>query len=169
MRVLLAILPAVVATLPILARPSEAEKRELEAWARSLDRNAVHRAVLDHERDPLGDEAEKLRPVLVVHFEAVDYLLCSEVASLAGSKDATDQAVMWQIVFGSGDWVELNPERKTDVQAYRIAGLESGLRAYENILKRKPKARSRRLDDLLELRNEGRLAEYVGANPCAKE
>jgi hypothetical protein len=169
MRILLAILLAVVASLPILAKPSEAEKKELEAWARSLDRETIHRAVLDHERDPLGEDAKKIRPVLVVHFEPVDYLICSEVASLAGSKDAATEAVMWQIVFSSGDWVELNPERRTDIQAYRIAGLESGLRAYENILQRKPKARSQKLDDLLKLRNEGRLAEYVSAHPCSKE
>lgn len=170
MRLLPAIVLVAVGVMPGFGKPTEAEQKELQEWARSLDKAAIHKAVLDHERDPLGKDAERIRPVLVVHFEAVDYLVCGDVLGpLAKSKNDAHQAVMWQIVFGSGDWVEQNPDHATDIEAYTLAGLESGLRAYENVLARKPKARLPLLDELVKHRNDGKLLEYVKEHPCRKE
>ena len=165
---LAAVVTVCVLLLPAVAgQPSDAEKAQVEEWARSLDRATVHKAVLDHEKDPLSkDSRKKLRPVLVVHFEPVDYIVClDQIGSLMEDKDV-GHAVMWQVVFGSGDFVEANPDKATDKFAYMLAGLESGLRAYENILAQKPKAKIPLLDNLLALRKEGRLMEFVQEKPC---
>lgn len=171
MKLLLPLLLCGVAVLPAWAgKNSDAEQKELETWARSLDKTTVHKAVLDHESDPMGEDArEKLRPVLVVHFEPLDYIVClDQLGPLMNANNKVADAVFWQVVFGSGDFVEQHPEQAQDKFAYMLAGLESGLRAYENILKHKPKSKVELLDDLLALRNEGRLMEFVKDKPCDK-
>ncbi len=145
---------------------SDAERKELEAWARGLDRDAVHKAVLHHEREPLSKEAKtNIRPVLVVHFEPLDYTVClDQIGSLLDSKKPVDEAVFWQVVFGSGDFFEANPG--ADKIAYMVAGLESGMRAYDNILRENPKNRSESLDKLRALRDKGELVGFVKGKPC---
>jgi len=168
MRYLLTFLLVASGAFPILAgKPSEAERKQLEAWAQSLDKASVHRAVLDHECDPLGSDAKKIRPVLAVHFESVDYIVClDQIGSLLDTKNQAHEAVFWQVVFGSGDFVEQHPEQAKDKLAYMQAGLESGLRAYENMLRERPKARLAFLDNLLVMRSEGRLVDFVKEHPC---
>lgn len=151
------------------AKPTEAERKELEAWAKSLDKVTIHKAVLDHEGNPLSRGAKKIRPVLAVHFEAVDYIVClDQIGPLLDTKNEAHEAVFWQVVFGSGDFVEQHPELAKDKFAYMVAGLQSGLRSYENLLRDKPKARHVLLDKLVALQNEGRLVEFVTEHPCDK-
>jgi len=50
--------------------------------------------------------------------------------------------------------------------AVYIAGLEGALRAYESILTTKPNAKWKFLDDLIEKRNKGKLAEHVRQAHC---
>ena len=162
----------VVAFLTILAAAAKApepEPKNMEEWALTLDRESVHKAVLIHERDPLGDEAKDIRPILMVHFEPIHYDVClDQIGFLLETKNKAHEAVFWQVVFGSGDYFEGNPDQQADRFAYMLAGLQSGLRAYENILLKKPKVRLQALDDLVALRDQGRLLEYVKAKPCKK-
>ena len=162
------VLILILVALPVFAgKPSEAERKELEAWAKSLDRDSIHKAVLDHERNPLGSDTRKIRPVLSVHFEAVDYVVClDQIGPLLDAKNHALEAVFWQIVFGSGDFVEQHPDQAKDKLAYMLAGLESGLRSYEVVLREKPKAHHVLLDKLLSLRKEGRLVDFVNEHPC---
>jgi hypothetical protein len=171
MRIFVPLLICASVVLPAAAgKGSDTERKELEAWAHSLDKQAVHRAVLDHERDPLGDDAKKIRPVLVVHFEPLDYVVClDQLGPLLDSRNKVSDAIFWQVVFGSGDFVEQHADQATDKFAYMLAGLESGLRAYENILARKPKSRVELLDALLKLRNDGHLMDFVKEKPCDKK
>jgi len=77
--------------------------------------------------------------------------------------------VFWQVVFSSGDFVLQHPEESADRLVYMQAGLEGALRVYERILVAKPKARNPKLDELVRLRNDGHLDDYVRANPCDKK
>jgi hypothetical protein len=158
----------VALALPALAgKPSETEKKDVQAWAQSLDKASVHKAVAEHERNPVGSDAKKLRAVLATHFEPVDYVVClDQIGSLLDTKNEVHEAVFWQVVFGSGDFVEQHPEEAKDKFAYMQAGLESGLRAYENALREKPKARLPLLDKILALRDAGRLIDFVKEHPC---
>jgi len=130
----------------------------------------VHRAVQIHESEPLGEKAELIRPLLIAHFKQVDYLVCGDVIGpLFGSKKDIHEIIAWQIVFGSGDWVEQNPEQANEIDAYTLAGLESGLRSYSLVLEQKPKIRSKRLDELLALYRDGQLQDWVNEHPCRPE
>jgi len=48
-------------------------------------------------------------------------------------------------------------------------GLEGGLRIYEALLPKNPKARLELLDRLLVMRNEERLLDFVKEHPCDKQ
>ena len=167
MRFLVVSILVSLVALPVAARNKEAEKKEAEDWAQSLDKESTHNAVLLHEQDPLGKDAKKVRPVLAVHFKPLDYVVClDQIGPLLDKKTDISEAVFWQVVFGSGDFVEQNPAEAGDKLAYMQAGLESGLRAYENALRTKPKGRIELLDRLIGLRDKGQLQVFVKEHPC---
>jgi hypothetical protein len=58
-----------------------------------------------------------------------------------------------------------NPDKVGDAKATELAALESVLKTYEAILKQKPDAKSKPLDDLLKKRSQGKLEE--GLKQCS--
>jgi hypothetical protein len=129
------------------------------------DRQSIHQAVLALEEQPLHENAEGVRGLLMAHYKTVDYLICGDVLAPL-SKSTTLEPVMFQIVIASGDWVEANPERADDIDAYTLAGLESGVRTYKNLLKEKPRAKHKLMDELLSLYESGNLIQWNLAHPC---
>jgi hypothetical protein len=99
-------------------------QEELQQWARNLPKEAIHKGVLVHEQNPLGEAAVKIRPVLMAHFEAVDYRVdVALIKPLLNSKTDLHTALFWQVVFGCGDFVEQHPEQAKEWSAYTEAGL----------------------------------------------
>lgn len=149
------------------AAMSTKDRDELEAKIRALDKESVHKLVTAVEADPLSEMAEVVRPALMVYFEPLDYTVClDQIGFLMDAKPEVLMNVFWQVVFSSGDFFLQQPEQSRDRLKYMQAGLESGLRVYERILTAKPGARHAKLDELVRLRSEGRLGDYVRANPC---
>ena len=140
----------------------------LEEWFEGPNR--VHQAVEFHEAEPLSKTANQIRPILMAHFKQVDYIICGDVLGpLMDSKKDAHQIIAWQIVFSSGDWVEQHHDQADDIDAYTLAGLESGMRAYATVLETKPKAKLRLLDELLELYENESLQTWVSEHPCRAE
>jgi carboxypeptidase Q len=69
--------------------------------------------------------------------------------------------IVTQITFSSGAFIIEHPGQAKDVAAQRLAGMEGALKAYQSILKTKPDARSKALDELLEKQRDGKLADHV--------
>jgi phage tail protein X len=129
-------------------------------------RDQVHALVLALEQSPLHPNAEKIRALLVVHYkEDVDYLVCGEVLGPLMDNN-TLQPVAWQMVIASGDWVEAHPTQAKDIDAYTLAGLESGVRTYRALLALDPKAQSDRLDALAKEYDAHTLSDWNKAHPC---
>jgi hypothetical protein len=85
--------------------------------------------------DPLG------------HFAAEDYRYDSRIRGL--------------FVLGMGVYLLEHPQKAADNTAIYLAGVESALKAYKSILKTRPEAKSRSLDELLAKDDEGLLPDYV--------
>jgi hypothetical protein len=66
-----------------------------------------------------------------------------------------------QLTFASGVFVIEHPDQAKDRQAQFLAGVESALKAYQSILKTKPDAKSKALDELLEIQQNSKLADHV--------
>lgn len=149
---------------------SKKERADFEDQIRSLDKDKIHTIVEAVEAEPLGDMADAMRPALIVYFEPIHYDVClDQIGFLMDAKPKVLMNVFWQVVFSSGDFFLQHPAQSTDRLAYMQAGLEGALRVYERIVVANPKAKNAKLDELVQLRNNGHLADYVRANPCDKK
>ena len=72
-----------------------------------------------------------------------------------------DSKVRGLFVLGMGAWLAEHPQKAADNSATYLAGVQSALKAYQSILRTKPEARSRTLDDLVSKQENGELANYV--------
>jgi len=69
--------------------------------------------------------------------------------------------IVVQLTFSSGQFIIEHPDQAKDKNAQYLAGVEGALRAYQSILKAKPDAKSKELDDLIQKQTQGTLNEYV--------
>ena len=163
---LLALLPSVL----LAAAPQDGEKQSGQAWAKGLDKQTIQRAALAHEKDPLSNESRtKLAPVLLAHFEDVPFVVCLDQVPGVTDEGDLGKALVWQIVFGTGAFLEEHPELSGDREAYMLAGLASSVRAYRNALAKAPDRKIALFDELDQLERQGRLVEHVRAHDCSKE
>jgi hypothetical protein len=64
-----------------------------------------------------------------------------------------------------------HPDKVKDEQAIATAGLLGSLKAYQSILKKEPEARWPYVDKIIQMRDQGKLDEYVSdtRRKCAQE
>ena len=72
-----------------------------------------------------------------------------------------DSKIRGQFVLGMGAYLVEHPQKAADSSATYLAGVESALKVYRAILKSKPEAKSRALDDLLAKQENGELNDFV--------
>lgn len=117
------------------------------------------------EAEPLHEKAPDARKWLFVWLAAVPDItvnVCSDFLDPLMGKDKNySSEIFGQSLYGSAAFIIENPDKAKDEEAVQLAGLESALKAYESILKVKPKARWTFLDTLIEKRDKGELDDYV--------
>jgi hypothetical protein len=72
--------------------------------------------------------------------------------------------IIGQLTFSTGAFIIEHPDKAKDLGAQYVAGIEGALHAYQSILKTKPDATAKELDDLLEKQKKGKLAAFVRAS-----
>ncbi len=72
--------------------------------------------------------------------------------------------IIGQLTFSTGAFIIEHPDKAKDRDAQYVAGIEGALHAYQSILKIKPDATAKQLDDLLEKQKKGTLAAFVRAS-----
>jgi hypothetical protein len=72
--------------------------------------------------------------------------------------------IIGQLTFATAVFIIEHPDKSNDRGAQYVAGTEGALQAYQAILKTKPDATERQLNDLLEKQKKGTLAAYVRAS-----
>ena len=71
------------------------------------------------------------------------------------------------MVFSQAAFILQNPEKKDDRLAEYQAGVEGALRVYEVLVKANSKDRQPYLDDLIQRREAGTLAQFVAERASA--
>jgi len=84
------------------------------------------------------------------------------------SKYKFESEIVTQMMLSSAAFVIEHPDQAADDQAQYLAGVQGTLKAYEAILKIKPDAKSKTLDELLQQQKDGKLQEAVQRN-CSGE
>lgn len=134
--------------------PSTHEEREMALKAARL-----------LEADPLHKDAKKVRSwftLWLIQIPDITIELCSDsLGPLGGSKKNYSSEIFGQTMYSSAAFIIENPDRAKDRVAVNLAGVEGALKAYESILKTKPKARWEFLDQLIAKRENGDLRAYV--------
>jgi hypothetical protein len=117
------------------------------------------------EFDPLGPDAKDQRTwisrwvadVSDPHIRACPNLL----GPLADSKKNNAPEIVGQMLPAAAAFVVAHPDKAADPIAVYTAGVEGALRAYENILRAKPKSANPFLDELIRKQKLSELRAYV--------
>lgn len=121
------------------------------------------------ESSPLDDSVNKrgeaafkrLSDVHDVHVPLCPALL----AEFNGMKYAYAHTITRQYMMASGAFVIETPDKAADTKAANLAAVESVLKTYQAILKQKPDAKAKPLDDLLKKQSQGKLNDALKQCP----
>ena len=149
--------------LAILAALAQAQTERKSSTPE--DRSKSVEVARSLESDPLGKSAKEQRNWMVhwlIDVPDISVKVCANLLQplLASNKNYAPE-IFTQMLASSAAFIIANPASAKDGVAVYTAAMEGSLRTYESILKLKPKARWPYLDDLIEKRNRGELAEYV--------
>ena len=121
------------------------------------------------ESSPLDDSVNKqgeaaFKRLSDVH--DVHVLLCPALLSeFNGMKYVYAHTITRQYMLASGAFQIENPDKTADAKATALAAVESVLKTYQAILKQKPDAKAKPLDDLLKKQNQGKLQDSLKKCP----
>jgi hypothetical protein len=170
MRTRALVLLALLSPLAVSASQEDTRRESDNSSAKPTDRNVIRQAALDYEADPLSRESRtRLAPMLLAHFEDVPYVVCLDQVPGLEDEGRLGKALLWQMVFGSGVFIEQNPARAKDREAYMLAGLQSAVRAYRNARTKDPKKTITLFEELDAMEQRGKLRDHVRAHPCVKQ
>jgi hypothetical protein len=83
------------------------------------------------------------------------------LGSLAEESYQYKTRIAVQFTLAMGVYLIENPQKAADTVSQYLAGVQSALKAYKAILKAKPQAKSRAMDDLVAKEAEGELGDFV--------
>jgi len=117
------------------------------------------------EIDPLNPQAEEWRVWLAKWIDEVPDIIipiCPPLLPqlLRSNRNYAHELAM-QVVYSSAAFIVEHPREQVDQQAVFQAGVDGMLKAYQALLKTKPKARWYFLDSLIDMRDKGELKEYL--------
>ncbi|HWW17999.1 MAG TPA: hypothetical protein VNY81_05190 [Candidatus Saccharimonadales bacterium] len=117
------------------------------------------------QADPLAPNLQADREWLVkwlIEIPDVSVKMCSTfLGDLGDSKSGYPGAVIATMLASEAAFVIGHPERVKDVEAMYLAGVDGVLNGYEAIHKKDVSYRLPHLEDLIQKRDQGKLAEYV--------
>jgi len=120
--------------------------------------------IQDFEANPLNPKLQPEREWLTLWMIQVPDLhvhLCTILDKLAKGDKKNSQAIFNAMFFSQIAFVIQNPDQQNDSLAEHQAGVEGALRVYEALVKANPKDQQPFLDDLIQRRNAGTLAQWV--------
>ena len=132
----------------------------------STSEERAYAILLTHhiEKDPLSLDASAARSWLDKWWEEVpDFTVrpCNLIDAPNHEPYEYGQELYNQVTYSEGVFILENPAKTTDWNAAFLAGMNGALRAYESILRQKPGVQSAFLDELLQQRASGTLADTV--------
>lgn len=117
------------------------------------------------QTDPLAPEVQPEREWLIkwlIEIPDLSVSLCTDfLGDLGDSKSGYPGAIIAAMMASQAAFLIEHPDKMKDRNAEYLAGVEGALKAYEAIRSKDPKLELLKVDSLLELRGNGKLAGYV--------
>ena len=96
----------------------------------------------------------------------IHVLLCPALLTeFNGMKYVYSHTITRQYMLASGAFQIENPDKAADTKATTLAAVESVLKTYQSILKQKPDAKAKPLDDMLKKQSQGKLKDSLKQCP----
>jgi hypothetical protein len=128
------------------------------------ERKQVIELIHAWQANPLGPQAkDQFGSVLKFFADVPDMTvhMCMILDKLPKGDKKDGNTIFGGAFMGQAAFVIENVEKKADLTGEYEAGTESALRVYEMLLKANPKDRESYLDDLIQRRENGTLADFV--------
>jgi len=116
------------------------------------------------EADPLNPALQPEKQWLtewIIEVPDIHVNVCMILDKLPKGDKKDGQTLFNAMFFSQLAFVLRNPDKQSDTLAQYQAGVEGALRVYEVLLKANPKDREPYLDDLMQRREAGTLAQFV--------
>ena len=118
------------------------------------------------EADPLAKDAKERREWMIqwiVDIPDITVDVCFDYfGTLPDPPKGHSAEITKQMILSSAAYMVEHPDKAKDEQAVALAGLLGALKAYQVILKQDSASRWTHLDKLIQMREQGKLDEYVG-------
>jgi hypothetical protein len=124
----------------------------------------------DFESNPLGPHAVQEREWVLrwtIEIPDVHVNVCMILDKLPKGDKKDSASIFAAEVFSQTAFLLQNPDKQNDRLAEYQAGVEGALRVYEALLKSNPKDQQSYLDDLVQRRDAGTLAQFVKERAAA--
>ena len=134
------------------------------AHAAQMSSTEAARLIRWLEQAPLAEDAKKVRSDLIqwaVETKDVTITMCDVLGPVPNTNVPYGPELLVQAMLGNGAFQVHHPESKGDEMKAQLAGIESLLRAYAQILVADPAARIAQYDQWLVALEVGRLAAEV--------
>ena len=167
----LASLLGFLALYPLRAQQTQQKRGPSTAEERARAVKVSHQL----EEDPLGKDAKENRQWVIQWIIDIPDITVTECDDFFGTIPKTPRGrmreVVNQMVISSAAFMIEHPDKAKDEQAVATAGLLGSLKAYQTILKEEPDARWPYVDKVIQMRDQGKLDEYVSdtRRKCAQE
>jgi hypothetical protein len=135
------------------------------------DKDTLIKAARFLENKPFDKDAKGIRAwaaKYVIETDQVSVTVCGGdlMKPILDKKNKNGTKVIGQYIVGMAAFKLENPDKKNDENAAQLAGLESVLKAYEAMIKEKPKTSHDGMDDLIVRRDKSELKGLVDAADC---
>jgi hypothetical protein len=146
--------------VPQVSAQATSRPEERAQWVEITHK--LESAPLDDSVNKQGEEAlKRLSDVHDIHVG-----LCPAILSeFNGMKYTYAHTITRQYMLASGAFQIENPDKAADTKATTLAAVESVLKTYQAILKQKPDAKAKPLDDLLKRQSQGKLKDSLKQCP----
>ena len=137
------------------------------------DKDLLIKATQVLEEQPFHEKAKDFRSwamTYIIKTDDVSIVVCGGklLEPVMDKKNKYGTDLLAQYSMGMAAFKLANPDKAKDENAAQLAGIESALKAYENILKEKPKAKFEGMDTLLAKRNNNELKGFVEEAKCGQ-
>ncbi len=127
------------------------------------------------EDDPLAKEAKEQREWVIQWITDIPDITVDVCFEYFGKRPdphgGHSMEIANQMIISSAAFMIEHPDKVKDEQAIALAGLLGSIKAYQAILKQDSESRWTQMDKLIEMREQGKLDEFVGdtRRKCAQE
>ncbi len=136
------------------------------------DKETLIKAAQILEAQPFNEKAKDFRTWAmryVIETDDVSITICSQMFSaIMEKKNKNADELLAQYSMAMAAFKLANPAKANDENSAQLAGMESMLKAYENMVREKPKTKFQALDDLVARRDKGELKKLVDDAKCGE-